>query len=959
MISFSDFDSIMGRRISATILIMMLMFSVHSPASSISSSETSGVGEKNSSLDILMMGNSYTASNSLAVRLDGILTDSGEDAQVTSLTSGGLKLSEHAERADTPGHSWNTTLQQQYDYVILQDQSQVPGLSIDTDYWQDSLEGLIYLNQRIGSEGGDTILFMTWAWMDGSWMDPDYTSMQQGVARGYEMYNENITTANRPTYIAPVGLAFMHIHEAVEESGQNATDGMTPFSALYSSDGNHPSIDGTYLAACVMHSTITGETSVGRDSPSQISPQRTLELQQAAAATVFNETPNYTYPWQVERSDVRFGPDSGSIFDINPDSMIGLNFNFTNHAEIDDSAHVSITGPVGWEVAWDYDEAVSDGHLFAAPSDTPQWVQFSVTSPEVNDGTPLANSLHQFSMQLTTPEGSQDWYNFSLRYGFHYGAAITSGGGNASISPGEVIGLSVDVRNLGNSVRGLIIEIAPTDQNGSSIGDSGLSISHEGWAAMVLSRSNLESVSPGGDATAQIQVQAPESYPGSLHFDIIVWDSAYAEDSVKVSQRVSLVPRTGGILALENNECTGDTKPGEACHGYLRIENTGDVSSTFELHSVNVPEWLSVEISQSTFTLGPGQSMSGIALACTVSPETDADLTAEFSIQLWIGEWMPDELPLEIRVGEIYSWNAEIVSSELSADNNLTSSWLLTNLGNEEDGLVVSIDSNIVTEFGLVVPQGASAESGTGNPRSFELMDVPRGGTVEFVAWIMVPTESPIDSELVLTVEVRSFRDPSIVFTSSESVLLEGADVRPPLCCNPSLLQSLIDWLEVWHEGILIVLVVIAGSIGVLLALKRRNEAMHASKVVGDKPVESAEEWMSKFKEGGGQAPDLAESSKVSSREFAAEFLEKSGGLAEKPKQGPSEEVVGQASEVLDKFQTDKAVESAIEMAEQMNEEEMPHPSNVMLDSAETETRSVAPKKNRDDDSPTDFDLEI
>mgnify|MGYP003320194358 FL=1 len=185
---------------------------------------------------------------------------------------------------------------------------------------------------------------------------------------------------------------------------------------------------------------------------------------------------------------------------------------------------------MGWEVAWDYDETVSDGHLFAAPSDTPQWVQFSVTSPEVNDGTPLANSLHQFSMQLTTPEGSQDWYNFSLRYGFHYGAAITSGGGNASISPGEVIDLSVDVRNLGNSVRGLIIEIVPTDQNGSSIGNSGLSISHEGWAAIVLSRSDLESVSPGGDATAQIQVQAPESYPGSLHFDIIVWDSAYAED---------------------------------------------------------------------------------------------------------------------------------------------------------------------------------------------------------------------------------------------------------------------------------------------------------------------------------------------------------------------------------------------------------------------------------------------
>ena len=204
MISFWIFDSIMGRRIVAAILMMILILPIQYTATPFTSTAVVSVGAKDSSLDILMMGNSYTSSNSLSVRLDSILTDSGEDAQVTSITSGGLKLSEHAERADTPGHSWNTSLQQRYDYVILQDQSQVPGLSIDTEYWQDSLEGLIYLNQRIDSEGGDTILFMTWAWMNGSWMHPDFTSMQRSVARGYEMYNENITTTNRPTYIAPV-----------------------------------------------------------------------------------------------------------------------------------------------------------------------------------------------------------------------------------------------------------------------------------------------------------------------------------------------------------------------------------------------------------------------------------------------------------------------------------------------------------------------------------------------------------------------------------------------------------------------------------------------------------------------------------------------------------------------------------------------------------------------------------
>ncbi len=949
----------MSRRFLVAILVGLLIFPVFSPVSSIESNETSRVGEKDSSLDILMLGNSYTAGNSLAVRLDSILTDSGEDAQVTSLTSGGLKLSEHAERADTPGHSWNTTLQQRYDYVILQDQSQVPALSIDTEYWQDSLAGLIYLNQRIESRGGETILFMTWAWMDGSWMHPDYTSMQQGIARGYEMYNENITTSDRPTYIAPIGLAFMHIHDAVEESGQNATDGWTSFSALYNSDGSHPSIDGTYLAACVIHATITGESPVGRQAPSQISPQRALVLQEAAEATVFNETPNYTYPWQVDRAEVRFGPESGSIFDIEPDSTIGLNFNFTNYAEVDDSALVSITGPIGWNISWTYSGATSDGYLFSAPSDTPQWVQFSITSPGVIGGLPLANSLHQFSMQLATPGGSQDWYNFSLRYGFNYGAAITSGGGNASISPGEVITLYVDVMNLGNSIRDLNIEIETTDENGTVLSDSGLSISYDGWAAIVLSKSELNSMAPGEDARAQVQVQAPERYPGNLQFNIIVWDVAADEDVSSVSQRVSIVPRSGGLMTISESTCSADTSPGDHCSALLRVENTGDVTSNFEIEVGETPDWLDISLDRAQFSLGPGQSMNGIVLTCAVLNGTQADLESEVSISLWLGGWSPANLSISVKVGEYYEWSVERSSSVLSDQNNLTSSWLLTNLGNEADGLVVSIDSNQVTEFGLIVPQGALADSSTGNTRSFELMDVPRGGNVEFVAWIMVPAESQVDSELVLTVEVRSIRDPSIVFTGTDSVLLEGAEILPPPCCKPSLLQSIIDWLEVWHEGILIVLVFIVGSIGVVLAIRKRTGALQGSMAVAQKPVESAEEWMSKFKEGGGHAPDLVESSRVSSREFAAEFLEKSGGLAEKPKQGPSQEIVGKATEALDKFQTDDALDSAIELADQMNEGEVPHPSNIMLDPAELEIRRVVPKKRRDDDSPADFDLEI
>nr|AIE98167.1 hypothetical protein [uncultured marine group II/III euryarchaeote KM3_04_D10] len=921
-----------------------------------------GTEARDSSLDILMLGNSYTSTNSLAVRLDGILTDSGENAVVTSLTSGGLKLSEHAERADTSGHSWNASLQQQHDFVILQDQSQVPGLSTETEYWQESLQGLEYLNQRIESQGGDTILFMTWGRKEGDWLHPDFSSMQDSVSRGYEMYNENISTSDRPTYIAPVGLAFKHIHDAVESSGVNATGDGTAFSTLYGSDGSHPSIDGTYLAACVFHSTITGESPVGSTAPSQIAPWRALELQQAAAATVFNETPDYTYPWQVEGANVRFGPESGSVFEIDPGASIGLNFNFTNHAEVDDTAMVAITGAQNWEIGWQKPGSPQAGHLFEAPSDVAQWVQFSITAPSVSDGYPLAGSLHQFSMQLTSgSDGSRDWYNFSLRYGFHHGASIEEGGGNASLSPGEVIDLSVTVRNLGNSVRDLVVGIAETDGNGILVGEPGMSLSSEGWAAIVLNRVELDAMAPNELGQTHIQVQAPDRYPGTLSFDVLVWSSASPEEVSTVSQMVSITPRTGGMLSLNSNGCEGDTQPGDSCHVSLRVENTGDVTSSFLLTAAAAEGvgWLTVEVNQDVITLGPGQSMSGIEVSCTVSEDTSADLTALVDTRIWLGDWSPDAVQFEVMVDERYEWLLERVSSDLSADNNLTSQWTLTNAGNEPDGLVVNLDVNMVTDFGLQPPPGAFIGAASGNPRSFEVMDVEPGDSVIFSAWMEVPPEAPVETIAILTVEVRSIRDPSIVFTAQDTAAVPAASIPAAEQGGGAGLQSAIDWLEAWHERILIVIVVIAGSIGVVVATRVRKQRELELMVPEQPDEESAEEWMARFEEGGGQTPELAESPRIGARDFAAEFIEKSGGLSEKPRTGPSEEVVKSASDVMDKHQAEQDIESATEIADRISEGEVPHPSNAMLDSDERETRRVVPRKSRDDDSPDDYDLEI
>ena len=276
--------------------------------------------------DVLMLGNSYTSQNSLSSRVQALFDSTGTSASVSDLTGGGMKLYQHADNAESSGNQWNTALTtNQYDFVILQDQSQVPSFPTTEPMWQNSKNGAIRLDSMIEAAGAETIFFMTWGYRDGdsnnAWLNPDYLTMQANLESGYNMYAENITTSEREPYIAPVGLAYKAIYDEIVADGGTPTDQGTLFYNLYSGDGSHPSTRGTYLAACVMHSTISGESSIGLPDPFGLDENTRLALQQAADSVIFDDTLGYSYPWQNE--------PASDIWNESPFRDIAVPENFT------------------------------------------------------------------------------------------------------------------------------------------------------------------------------------------------------------------------------------------------------------------------------------------------------------------------------------------------------------------------------------------------------------------------------------------------------------------------------------------------------------------------------------------------------------------------------------------------------------------------------------------------------
>ena len=109
-----------------------------------------------------------------------------------------MMLSGHWQNVNTSGHQWNTTLRTQTtDYVVLQDQSQVPSLPSNDSYWQESKNASVLLSNEIEHEGAETVLFMTWGrrsgesgnqWHQHNNINQNFTDMQERLAEGYTRY---------------------------------------------------------------------------------------------------------------------------------------------------------------------------------------------------------------------------------------------------------------------------------------------------------------------------------------------------------------------------------------------------------------------------------------------------------------------------------------------------------------------------------------------------------------------------------------------------------------------------------------------------------------------------------------------------------------------------------------------------------------------------------------------------
>ena len=261
---------------------------------------------------VLFLGNSYTYVNNLPQLVADIALSAGDTLLFDSNTPGGYTLQNHFADATSVAK----IQQGNWDFVVLQEQSQLPSfpdaqVQVQSFPYAAKLDSLI----RLYNPCGETMFYMTWGRKNGDasncavWPPVcTYQGMDSLLYLRYMMMADSSDAV-----VSPVGAVWKYIRT------------IYPAIELYSTDESHPSVAGSYAAACSFYTCIFRKNPLNITTDGSLSAGDALSIRQVAKIKVYDSL----YQWHVGEYD----PQASFTYNINNNTVnfINLSTNATDY----------------------------------------------------------------------------------------------------------------------------------------------------------------------------------------------------------------------------------------------------------------------------------------------------------------------------------------------------------------------------------------------------------------------------------------------------------------------------------------------------------------------------------------------------------------------------------------------------------------------------------------------------
>ncbi len=248
---------------------------------------------QSTSRKVLFLGNSYTYVNNLPLLISDFAASTGDSLIYDSNTPGGYTLDQHF----SDPNSTNKIIAGAWDYVVMQEQSQLPALEEYISSGGANLSALIEQYNPCARK----LFYMTWGRKNGDasfcgiW--PPVCTYEGMDSLLYLRYVELAFLNNAE--LSPVGQVWKYIRQHY------------PSIELYQTDESHPSLAGSYAAAACFYTVLFRKDPSLSNYKNSLDSTEAAIIRQAAKIIVYDSLGNWDYANHLAVADFSYTIGTG------------------------------------------------------------------------------------------------------------------------------------------------------------------------------------------------------------------------------------------------------------------------------------------------------------------------------------------------------------------------------------------------------------------------------------------------------------------------------------------------------------------------------------------------------------------------------------------------------------------------------------------------------------------------
>jgi hypothetical protein len=274
---------------------------------------TISINAQSQTQHVLFVGNSYTYYNNMPQIVANIALSLGDELIYDSSTPGGHTFQQHTNNTTT----LNKIGQGGWDYVVLQEQSQLPSFPI-AQVEAQMLPFATQLNNLIlqSNPCAETLFYMTWGRKNGDAGNcPNWPPVCTYVGMDDLLYERYMLMADlNDGIVSPVGALWRYIRDN------------HPGIDLYDADESHPSASGSFAAACAFYAVIYRKNPALSGYNFNLPADMAATIRNAAETVVFNNLSQ----WKVGEYDLTSSFETNIVAGL-PVEFNNLSLNATSY----------------------------------------------------------------------------------------------------------------------------------------------------------------------------------------------------------------------------------------------------------------------------------------------------------------------------------------------------------------------------------------------------------------------------------------------------------------------------------------------------------------------------------------------------------------------------------------------------------------------------------------------------